>query len=161
MARPRRSEPTALGDLVPAVFGRTNGAIMVSVVSAVWERVMPPRVVKNASPTRLRGGVLHVETTTSAWAQEVTLMAPTLLGKLRLAMPALEIESLRVRAGQRPRRPPADERRPPKVAPIAEADLPGSLRDALERVDDASLREVLTRAARQSLAHEPKRAPRE
>lgn len=157
MARPRRSEPTALGELVPAVFGRSNTTMMVSVISAAWERVLPARVVKNASPTRLRERVLYVETTTSAWAHEVTLMAPTLIDKLRAAMPSLELESLRVRAGQRPRRPRNDERRPPKVVPLAEADLPGSLREALDRVDDAPLREVLTRAARQSLAHEAKK----
>ena len=159
MAKRRPSEPIALGVLVPAVFGQHTG-VMVSIVSAIWDRVLPPRVVKNASPTRLRNRVLNVETTTSAWAQEVTLMAPTILDKLRGAMPSLEIDSLRVRAGPFPKRPVVDKHRPPKVRPLAEDELPSDLASALERVEDAPLRDALTRAARQSLAHEPKRPRR-
>ena len=161
MAKKRRSEPTALGELVPAVFGKNNGTILVSVVSAVWERMLPPRVVKNASPTRLRGGVLHVETTTSAWAHELTLMAPGILAALKTALPTLEIESIRVRAGLALKRAGRQERRGPQVTPLAEAALPTDLRDALARLDDDSLRDVLTRAARQSLAHAPKTPPRQ
>ena len=152
-ARKRRSEPIALGELVPAVFGPNNSAIAVSRISAVWERVLSPRIAKNASPTRLKERVLFVETTTSAWAQEITLMAPTLLEKLRAGMPSLEVDSLRVRASAHPKRASADRRRPPTVAPLAEAELPTALQEELARVEDDPLRDVLTRAARQSLAH--------
>jgi hypothetical protein len=108
--------------------------------------------VKNSSPTRLEGGVLHVETTTSTWAQEISLLAPTILAKLAPALPKLKIESLRVKSGPYPKRPPADTSRPPKVAPLDERELPGELRTEISRLDEP-LQSTVSRAARQSLAH--------
>lgn len=149
----RKSEPIPLGDLVTTVLGHRDGAVAVSIVTAVWEREIAPRIVKNASPTRLRDGVLSIETTTSAWAQELMLMSPAILAKLRARLPAFQIDSLRAKSGPFHKRAPIDTSRPPKIAPIPEHELPGDLRSELARVDDEPLRDTIARAARQSLAH--------
>jgi hypothetical protein len=119
-----------------------------------WERAVGTRIAARTRPARLERGVLHVVAASSAWAQELSLLGETIATRLRedgLSVTSLRFQVGKVEAPERlaPREPPRDM---PPPAP-----LPPSLRDALVRVDDPALREVLTSAARASLGWEAER----
>lgn len=142
------------------MLGRTNhvpaskAAVVLPVPPRAWERAVGSRIALRTRPARLERGVLHVVAASSAWAQELSLLGEAIATRLRedgLAVSSLRFQVGKVEAPERvvPREPP---RELPPPAP-----LPPALRDALGRIDDASLREVLTNAARASLAWEAER----
>jgi predicted nucleic acid-binding Zn ribbon protein len=51
-------------------------------VQRVWEEAVGHVIAGEARPERERGGVLTVTCSASVWAQELDLMAPTILTKL-------------------------------------------------------------------------------
>ncbi|MCC6875120.1 MAG: DUF721 domain-containing protein [Sandaracinaceae bacterium] len=132
---------------------------------AWWARVVPPRVARNARPVRLVRGTLIVHARSAAWAQELSFLQEDLLTRIREGVPSAGVVRLRIKLGPLP--PPASqiERRSPKVTPLSVAQLPGEVARALAHVGDEALRDVLSRAARMSLAPPPasgrggKRAP--
>lgn len=147
-----------MADLVPRVLRNEPDDAVLFRVMAIWERVLPHRMVKNARPTALKKGVLYVAASTSAWAQEVTLRSKEILDKLRRGAPRASLASLRVRTGRLPDRivpPPPVERR---VIPLAK--LPDVLAVPLENLEDPKLREAFDAAIRTSLGKVVER-PRE
>lgn len=158
-ARGRRGRGLAsVADLVPRVLRNEPDDAVLFRVMAIWERVLPHRMVKNARPTALKKGVLYVAASTSAWAQEVTLRSKEILDKLRRGAPRASLASLRVRTGRLPDRivpPPPVERR---VIPLAK--LPDVLAVPLENLEDPKLREAFDAAIRTSLGKVVER-PRE
>lgn len=47
-----------------------------------WPQAVGPTIAAQARPTAERSGVLTISCAASVWAQELDLMAPTLLGRL-------------------------------------------------------------------------------
>jgi len=119
-----------------------------------WERAVGSRIALRTRPVRIERGILHVVAASSAWAQELSLLGEAIATRLRedgLAVTSLRFQVGKVEPPERmlPREPPRDI---PPPAP-----LPPALRDALVRVEDATLRDVLTSAARASLGWEAER----
>lgn len=114
-----------------------------------WRAAVGPRIADRALPFSLERGVLVVKVATSVWANELQLLAPTLLGRLKER--GISVESLRFRVGPLDvvDRPP--ERRSARVVP-SKAPLDASLRTVLGDVEDDELRRVLERAASANLA---------
>lgn len=115
---------------------------------------MGSRIALRTRPARLERGVLHVVAASAAWAQELSLLGEAIATRLRedgLAVTSLRFQVGKVEAPER-----VVPREPPREVP-APAPLPPALRDALGRIDDDSLREVLTSAARASLGWEAER----
>jgi predicted nucleic acid-binding Zn ribbon protein len=146
-----RGEAT-LADLITRFMSSAPADAVVMRLGAAWERALPARIVRASSPVKLVRDVLYVHTTTSAWAQELTLMQNDVLARLKRVMPDLAITSLRARAGAFPKRAPVRVQRPPVVVPLAESELPGSVRSELDRIEDPRLRDVISGAARMSLS---------
>jgi len=95
----RRSAPRTLS---PALEGLTSAiapATTLARVQAVWEQTAGPSIAAAARPTAERGGVLTVSCTASVWAQELDLMAASLIPRLNAALGAQEIRELRCRTG--------------------------------------------------------------
>lgn len=63
-------------------------------VFQVWRKVVGP-ISRNARPRRLDGDVLFVATSSSAWAQELTLMSQTIIQKLNRALGGEFIREIR------------------------------------------------------------------
>ncbi len=121
-------------------------------LGAAWERALPPRVVRASSPVKLARGVLYVHTTTSTWAQEILLMQNDLLARMRFALPDLTFTSMRARTGPFPKRAPVRVKPPPVFVPLAEEELPRSVKHELDHIDDPALRAAISGAARMSLS---------
>jgi hypothetical protein len=116
---------------------------------AVWPAAVGPAIAANAWPARIgRDGTLHVHTSSSAWAFELTQLEATLRERLGELGPP----RLRFAVGPLPER--ASEAAETDVAPAAEPSS-DDVAQALELVaglGDESLRNLVARAAALSLA---------
>jgi len=117
---------------------------------ARWRLAVGPRIADRARPLALERGVLTVKVTTSAWASELSMLAPQIISKLVQDL-GLDIKSLRFRVGPLDIEEGMKETRvyrqvPPPVA------LPADLSKTLLTVEDDELRAVIENAARNNLA---------
>lgn len=113
-----------------------------------WRRVMGVQLAKRTRPHQIRKGVLWVRVETSAWAQELSLMANMLLAKVKRFRP--EVTEIRFRVG-----PLEPEARPPELSvagrTIKPAPIPEKLAVELVHVDD-DVRNAIMNAAAANLA---------
>jgi hypothetical protein len=147
-----RRGPAMLSALVHGFMASAPVGALVLRLGAAWERALPARVVRASSPVRLRGGVLEVHTTNSAWAQELVLLQNEVLPRLRFLLPDLEIASLRARVGPFPKRTPPLVTPPPRFVPLPESELPDEVRATLAAIADERLRAAIRDAACASLS---------
>lgn len=124
-------------------------------VFAWWNRSVPARIQRSARPVRLRRGVLHVNTSTSAWAAELDFMREQLLSTLRAEVPGCAVRDIRFRVGPLPERPAPRDERPPAPPIVPAAELPEELARELARVGDDEVRDAVARAAGTSLGRRP------
>jgi hypothetical protein len=119
------------------------------VAERIWRDAVGLRIAERARPVSLERGVLTLRVATSVWANELSLLAPTILERLLAAR--IPVTELRFRVGpiDPPQRPP--ERRASRAVPPP-APLPPDLQRALADVSDESLREAIAGAASANLA---------
>jgi predicted nucleic acid-binding Zn ribbon protein len=67
-------------------------------LQGVWREAVGELVAAQAHPTAERDGVVVVTCSSSVWAQELTLMAPDLVGRLNAALGGQNVRELRCRA---------------------------------------------------------------
>lgn len=154
--RRRRSKLRAIAELIGRVHPRPADVDAARVMAA-WSRVLPEKIVARARPVALTRGVLFVNVTSSAWAQELHHMHDELLTRLREAVKGARLAALRFKVGplpdivHRPRRP----KPPPPVEPLEV--LPDTVGRALAALPDDELRDRIARAAAVSLAASARR----
>ena len=93
---------TAPRSLAMALERLTAGLAPTSTLAraqAAWERAAGPVIAAAARPVSERDGVLTVACESSVWAQELDLMAQTLLERLNAELEGEQIRALRCRAG--------------------------------------------------------------
>lgn len=122
----------------------------------VWREIVGLRVADRARPVKLVGGVLTVRAASHAWANELTLLAPAILERLRERRYA--VDSIRFRVGAVDPWPRPPERRTSRKIPPP-APLPKDLTEQLRQVDDDELREAIALAASSNLAWQTFVAP--
>lgn len=107
------------------------------------------RIADRAHPITLERGVLLVRVTTSVWANELQMLAPELVARLRVR--GYAVDQLRFRVGplDMPDRPP--ERRTTRKVPPP-VPLGADLKASIAEVADPDLRAVIARAASANLA---------
>jgi hypothetical protein len=131
-------------------FGPEAG--MADVVRA-WPDAVGEAVGRNAWPSRIaRDGTLHVATTSSAWAYELTQLAPTVLEQLRAFLGNRTPRALRFAPGRVPDLSPTTVENQPSQAPEPTAQELSAAHSFAAPVDNTELRELLERAAAASLA---------
>jgi predicted nucleic acid-binding Zn ribbon protein len=64
-------------------------------VQSVWRDAVGAAIAAEAQPSRERAGVLTVSCTASVWAQELDLMAPTIVERLNAILHSERITRLR------------------------------------------------------------------
>lgn len=139
----RNQDPTHVGALLGgsralAAAGRVDGDS--------WCRAVGDRVAARTRPGRIREGILTVYVASAVWAQELSLLSPTIVERLRKT--GLEVQSLRFRVGEiEPI--PARREAAPAGRPV---DLPGDLSARLAKIGDEALRTKMAEAAAYSLA---------
>lgn len=130
-------------------------------VFGFWLRALPEKIVLRARPTRLQHGILQVNVSSSAWAQELHHMHDDLLERLRAHAPHARLHAIRFRVGPLPELPTFYRPRPPKPRAVALSRLPEALGRALAAVHDDVLRQKIAAAASVSLREAPEVRTRE
>ena len=142
-----------LGDDVRRELSRFGPAIGMSEIVTAWPEAVGPAIARNAWPARLaRDGTLHVTTSSSAWAFELTQLEATIRAKLGELMTVPTPRALRFAVGLLPEPAPesvsTSQRTVPSPSPTARA---AGERIAAPIADEA-LRKAVARAAAASLA---------
>ena len=106
----------------------------------MWREIVGSRVAERSRPERVEQGVLWVTVSSTAWAQELSMLRKTIIGRLKASYP--DLDQVRFGVGPvRPLRPPA-----PRTA-VARQPLPSQLETRLALVDDPELRRAIADAA--------------
>lgn len=145
----------------------TDGARFAKVrppISArAWQAVVGARIASRAEPVRLgEDGVLVVRVASSAWANELSLLAEDILARLREL--GVGVKHLRFRVGEvkGPERPVERRKTKRAVAPVA---LPPEVASATKEVGDDELRRIIEESAalnlgwQQQVVEKPVSAP--
>lgn len=121
-----------------------------------WKIAVGPRIADRAHPVSLDRGSLLLKVTTSAWANELQMLAPEFVARLRAL--GYGVDQLRFRIGplDLPERPP--ERRTTHIVPAPVA-LSPELSSVIATLADSELRTVIEQAASANLAWQDFVAP--
>ena len=147
--RPRSRGPEALGSLLSRASPDDASPRGAPLPPRAWYDAVGDRVARRTRPIRLERKVLTVRAATAVWAQELSFLAPAIIK--RLAALGCAVESLRFVVG--PVEAPSRAAKPLPVKAIPPArPLPRDLSQAIERIEDGSLRRTIARAATANLA---------
>ena len=140
-------------DEVRRELARFGPAAGLGDIVAAWPECVGGGIAANAWPARLaRDGSLHVSTSSSAWAFELTQLGSSVLERLQERLGDAAPASLRFAPGPLPEAGPesveASERIVPKVSEVDRAEA-ARIAAGIENQD---LREAVARAAEASLA---------
>lgn len=94
MSHHRRS-PRSLELAIGALRDNVAPATLLAEVQQVWPRAVGAAIAGEAVPKSERGGVLTVSCSASVWAQELDLMAPTILARLNEFLAGAPLKRLR------------------------------------------------------------------
>ncbi len=86
--------PVPLGEVLAARLDQLAGSDVVRACRA-WNDVVGEAVRAAASPTGLSHGTMTIACISSVWAQELTLMAPEILDRMRELDPTVSVDRLR------------------------------------------------------------------
>jgi len=142
-----------LGDSLDQQLRRFGATGSMPAIVAAWPVAVGEEVARNAWPARMsRDGVLHVSTSSSAWAFELTQLATVVLEQLVAGLDDVVPKALRFAPGHlpEPAAAPTEESAPRPAEPsqeqLAEA------RELASPIADDELRERVAKAAALSLA---------
>ena len=142
-----------LGESLEQELRRFGATGSMPALVAAWPAAVGEEVARNAWPARIsRDGVLHVNTSSSAWAFELTQLAPVVLEQLRADLPDDAPKGLRFAPGHLPEPTVADpaRARPEPVEPSPE--MVAEAQELAAAIGDEELRDRVARAAAMSLA---------
>jgi hypothetical protein len=143
-----------LGDDVSRELRRFGPQSAMADVVAAWPAAVGEAIARNAWPARVaRDGTLHVSTSSSAWAFELTHLAPDLLARLKAILDESAPKALKFSPGPLPEAPAqrggTTAPHPPPDPTPEERELAAAISAEIE---DEELRKLVARAAAASLA---------
>ena len=146
-------KPERIGDDVKKELGRFGPAAGMAELVGAWPGLVGEQIAKNAWPARFaRDGTLHVATSSSAWAFELSQLAPQLLGRLQEALGGVAPQAIRFAPGKLPDEPnPGSEKRKRRAVEPSPEDVERAF-ELAAGIEDESLREVVAKTVAQSLA---------
>src|SRR5262245_57216079 len=137
---PKRS-PAPIGVLLEEARDASARAGGIVLDRERWRSAVGERIASRTEPGRLRAGVLTVHAASSAWAQELTFLAPEILERVKaLGVPATSLRFVVRPPARRPEPLPAPPKSPPKKP------LPEDLTARLDAVADPELRAAIAQA---------------
>lgn len=114
----------------------------------VWDNVVGPTVARNAQPESIRGRVLFVTVTSSAWMQQLQFLKEKIIEKLNQSLGKTLVKSISFRLGTLPARSPVESEAKKEPPPSLDLD-PESLKKIEETV--SSLQDKATKDLVKSL----------
>jgi hypothetical protein len=145
--RRRRSLLVGLSELIPKVYPSSEPEEMRALrVFTAYCKSVSERVLENARPVRFQEGVLMINTSTSTWANALSLESTQILADTRRRAKGVKVTRLVFRSGPLPELPKLAPL-PAKLVPIGLDQLPDMVARELAGIADDALREAVTRAA--------------
>jgi predicted nucleic acid-binding Zn ribbon protein len=92
---PYRRSPRPLALALDHIRDELAPESLLADVQRAWPTAVGPTIAQEAQPTAERAGVLTVSCSASVWAQELDLMAPTILERLNRLLDAGKVSRLR------------------------------------------------------------------
>ena len=140
-------------DEVRRELGRFGPAAGLGEIVTAWPECVGSGIAANAWPARLaRDGSLHVATSSSAWAFELTQLAGSILERLEARLGDLTPAALRFAPGPLPERGAEPEKAPKRIMPEVSEEVRARSAALVATIEDPELRETVARAAQASLA---------
>jgi predicted nucleic acid-binding Zn ribbon protein len=99
----RRRAPMPIADAVEALAAKLEPVTPLAAVQRAWKEAVGPAVAAEAEPVSMRAGVVTVRCRSAVWAQELTMLAPDLVGRLNAAIGDERVTELKCTAGGRRR----------------------------------------------------------
>jgi predicted nucleic acid-binding Zn ribbon protein len=144
--------PEPIGDEIHRELGRFGPQASMAAILSAWPKAVGPAIADNAWPARVaRDGTLHVATSSSTWAFELTQLEETVRARLVEQLGKEAPPLLRFAAGRLPERgaesAPVSTREQHAAGPTERA---AGARIAAS-IENPELRELVARAAAASL----------
>jgi predicted nucleic acid-binding Zn ribbon protein len=92
-----------IADAVEALAAKLEPVTPLAAVQRAWKEAVGPAVAAEAEPVSMRAGVVTVRCRSAVWAQELTMLAPDLVGRLNAAIGDERVTELKCTAGGRRR----------------------------------------------------------
>jgi predicted nucleic acid-binding Zn ribbon protein len=83
----RRRAPRPLATAIGEALERAEPATLLAAVQSAWPGAVGEAIAREATPVAERSGVVTVACSSSAWAQELDLLAGRILEKIRSELP--------------------------------------------------------------------------
>jgi predicted nucleic acid-binding Zn ribbon protein len=142
-----------LGTELRRELGRLGPPGAIADVVEAWPVAVGAGVAANAWPARIaRDGTLHVATSSSAWAFELTHLAGTIRERLRERLGGSAPTGLRFAAGPLPESGPDPAEAPRRPVPKPSRQVLAAAEAIAEPIGGEPLRNAVARAAAASLA---------
>jgi hypothetical protein len=140
-------------DEIRRELGRFGPAAGMGDIVAVWPECVGPGIAANAWPARVaRDGTLHVATSSSAWAFELTQLAGSILDRLGAALGDSKPAALRFAPGPIPEAEVPNEKASKRIVPEVDDEARTAAARIAAAIQDPGLRDAVARAAEVSLA---------
>jgi hypothetical protein len=142
-----------VGNDVQRELKRFGPAAGMAELLSVWPSLVGEQIAANAWPGRFaRDGTLHVATSSSAWAFELTQLQGEILGRLRGALRDGAPTGLRFAPGKLPEHAAEEPGRPRAAISEPSAEHVAEAAKLAAEIEDENLREVVAKTAAMSLA---------
>lgn len=132
-----------------------SSVILLARLARSWPEAVGPLLARKTFPVRLRGGVLTIRVPDHSWAQELTLAASDLVGKIGAHLGEGKVREVRFHVGPAPEAPPDDAgagRRAEGAMVRRGASADSPLPAGLDAVADPEMREILASLSRKAAA---------
>lgn len=132
---------------------RFGPALGLAEIVTAWPEAVGPAIARNAWPARVsRDGTLHIATSSSSWAFELTQLEPTIRARLGERLDACVPSALRFATGPLPEPGCEEVKTSKRTVPTPSATVRAEAERMAREIEDPALREAVARAAAASLA---------
>ena len=100
----RRRSPVPVSGAVERLAASLEPLTPLAAIQRAWPDAVGPAVAAECEPVSERGGLVTVACRSAVWANELTLLAPELVGRLNAALGEPRVTELRCGAAGRGRR---------------------------------------------------------
>ncbi len=100
----RATDPQLLSDLLSDLVQEREwkSGIAEGTLFSTWPKIVGAEIAEHATPLSLLEGVLTVQTSSTAWATQLRLLAPDVLATIQSSAPGALVESLTIIGPQTP-----------------------------------------------------------
>ncbi len=142
-----------IGDELRRELGKLGPAGAIADVVAAWPAAVGPAIAANAWPARIaRDGTLHVATSSSAWAFELTQLAGSVCARLAESLGETAPTALRFAPGRLPELGADDVESSERTVPTPSPRANAAAAELASEIADPALRAAVARAAAAGLA---------